>query len=210
MENGGRAVPVLPEPSCHQPPHQRGDKAESRSRRKEVFEEVRSKALSFLSAHKLPIPQTREQQREVLKEIGRYLAATNFLTKNPDWLMSLPIIPGHDSRDEMEWRTTFDERLTFPIDALPFELRKFLTAADDVADLPASKAAASGAEGSRVNIKLTPAPARRWGVAYKYYRCPGRMWVAKDANGVTIQQVRRVRPGSQGMLPVVAHNPRGD
>ena len=123
----------------------------------------------------------------MLKEIGRYLAATNFLTKNPDWLMSLPIIAGHDSNDEMQWRTTFDERLTFPIDALPFELRKFLTA-DTVADLPASKAAASGAEGSRVHIKLTPAPARKWGVAYKYYRCPGRMWVAKAANGETINK----------------------
>ncbi len=33
--------------------------------------------------------------------------------------MSLPIFPGHDSRVEMEWRTTFDERLTFPIDAPP-------------------------------------------------------------------------------------------
>ena len=50
------------------------------------------------------------------------------MTKNPEWVMSLPVAAAHDSKDDMRWRAVFDERLTFPIDALPMSLRDYFKA----------------------------------------------------------------------------------
>ena len=56
----------------------------------------------------------------------------------------------------MMWRTMFDERLTFPIDALPMELKQYLTTGG-----------------------------LKWAIADVFYRCTGEIWVMDNPQGTT-------------------------
>ena len=39
-------------------------------------------------------------------------------------------------------------------------------------------------------MTLTPAPKRRWAVAYKFYRCPGKLWIGRANTGEVINDYR--------------------
>jgi hypothetical protein len=79
--------------------------------------------------------------------MAQFLATTRFLTKNPDFVLTLPVVAGRDDAQTLQWRCTFDERLTFPIDALPMELQEF--------------------------FKLG---GHKWAVAEQYWRCNSTIW----------------------------------
>ncbi len=51
----------------------RGDKTDYRRQRRLEFQEIREKAISFLDAHNLQAPRNHEEQKVIIKEIGRYL-----------------------------------------------------------------------------------------------------------------------------------------
>ena len=120
------------------------------------FEDIKAKAKSWLVANGLDLPKDAAGYRTVIKELGKYLAATVFLTKNPRWVMDLPVVAGHDSTEDMQWRTMFDERLTFPIDALPMEIKEYLQCGS-----------------------------MRWAIADVFYRCTGQVWVYENPNAET-------------------------
>jgi hypothetical protein len=52
------------------------------------------------------------------------LAAAHFLTKDPSFVMDLLIVPGHDDKQEMRWRSQSDEQLTIPIDSFFLDIKK--------------------------------------------------------------------------------------
>ena len=124
-----------------------------RAIRKQEMQETVAMATSWLTTINIPVPTNATDMRNVVKELGKYLAGIQFLTKNPRFVMDLPIVPGHDEKSQMQWRATFDERLTFPIDALPIELRTFFSA-----------------------------ELGRYAVAVAYYRCTGEIWLGEWAH----------------------------
>ena len=148
--------------------------------RREEFDKVRKEAIDYLVANNIPVPSSLEEQRSLMTHIGKYLAATVFLTTNPDWLLSLPVNPEADDRDQLLWRTTFDERLTFPIDALPMEVQQFfLTSKPDQSSPPARSTEEPPKKRVTLGMPETAASGadRRWAIGLQFYRCPGKVWV---------------------------------
>ena len=123
-------------------------------RRREEFVEMKKQSISWLESMGLEVPSNPAELKIIANHLGEYLASVNFLTKNPGWVKSLPIIAGHDDKEQMRWRATFDERLTFPIDALPMTVLEFLDAGQG-----------------------------KWAIADCFYRCTGRVGRYAAASG---------------------------
>ncbi|CAE8624621.1 unnamed protein product [Polarella glacialis] len=108
-------------------------KTRGRSRKTEAYVQTRTDKWlenkkfcnEFLQAHGYDAPTTHSERSMLNKHIGMFLASTHFLARNPSFVMQLPPVPGHDGKDQLRWRAQFDERLTVPIEAFPFEVRKY-------------------------------------------------------------------------------------
>ena len=105
---------------------------EKMANRRMLHQEVVSKAKDFLETltHEDGTPVlksdlSREEIQLLKHHMGLFLAAKTLVTKTPNYVMRLPVIPGHDSREQMEWRVSFDERLTVPTEVLPIEMQEF-------------------------------------------------------------------------------------
>lgn len=100
--------------------------------RRILHQEIVSKATDFLETltHDDGTPVlkselSREEIQLLKHHMGLFLATKTLVTKTPNYVMRLPVIPGHDSREQMEWRVSFDERLTVPTEVLPIEMQEF-------------------------------------------------------------------------------------
>ena len=58
------------------------------------------------------------------KLIGEFIATKHFISRTPDFLLSLPVVPGHDDGDQLMWRCQFDERITIPLASLPEHIQR--------------------------------------------------------------------------------------
>ena len=111
----------------------RGKNAQERiDNRKAMYKEVMLKATNFLDTlthdDGTPILKSelsREEIQLLKHHMGLFIATKTMVTKTPNYIMKMPVIPGHDARDVMEWRVSFDERLTVPAEVLPIEMKEF-------------------------------------------------------------------------------------
>ena len=128
--------------------HIRGKKtAIQKAERIQQYESVKAKAKDFCEKHGITPPKTSEERSKLMRHMAQFLATTRFLTKNPDFIMTLPVVAGHDDAQTLQWRCTFDERLTFPIDALPIDIQEFFKVGG-----------------------------HKWAVAEQYWRCNSTIW----------------------------------
>jgi hypothetical protein len=139
--------------------HIRGKKSTlQKEERRRQYEEVKRQAADFCTKHGIVPPTTPEERSKLIRHVSQFLGATRFLTKNPDFVMELPVVAGHDTKDQLQWRCMFDERLSFPIDALPIDIQSFFTAGG-----------------------------KKWAVAEQYWRCNSTIWWTQgpppDASG---------------------------
>ena len=107
------------------PTHSRGRAADYKAKRRLEFKGLVKEAKSWLIQQGIEPPQTPSEWQTVRRMVGRWLATKKFMTKNPNWVMDLPIVPGHDSKEIMEWRAMYDERITVPVDHLPMEVQAY-------------------------------------------------------------------------------------
>jgi len=105
------------------PARRRGDKRKHRQAKSETKSQTIEVAKSILEKHGIQMPKTTSERTFLYKLIGEFLATKTFVSHTPDFLLKLPIIPGHDSKDQMMWRCQFDERITIPISSLPEKIK---------------------------------------------------------------------------------------
>jgi hypothetical protein len=71
-------------------------------------------------------PTAREEYFEIIRRMGHKLTTLTFM-KNPKWMDKIPDSPDAEDYDTLYMRAQYDERITFPVDNLPTELRKHFT-----------------------------------------------------------------------------------
>ena len=80
--------------------------------RLEQFIEAKRTARTLLEELGLPVPKRVEDFIHIRRAVGKFLAASSFITRNPIVVMELPVQPGHDSKAMLRERVICDERVT--------------------------------------------------------------------------------------------------
>ena len=85
---------------------EKGNKA-----RLEQFIEAKRTARTLLEELGLPVPKKVEDFIHIRRAVGKFLAASSFISRNPIIVMELPVQPGHDSKAMLRERVICDERV---------------------------------------------------------------------------------------------------
>ncbi len=112
------SMPILAE-SAHRG---RGSNNEYKRKRQEDFETTRSSTRNFMTAHNIPLPTTQEQLSATSRLLGDYIAAINYIRRNPQ-LDGVPPVSGHDDERTLWFRADFDHNIYVNTDELPSELQ---------------------------------------------------------------------------------------
>jgi hypothetical protein len=74
--------------------------------------EAKKTAKTLLEELGIPVPKKIEDFVHIRKAVGKFLAASTFVSRNPLVVMDLPIQPGHDTKAMLRARVVCDERVT--------------------------------------------------------------------------------------------------
>lgn len=109
------SLPSLTEPRKRGARNEGSKRAASNIQRLDRYKIAKEEATSLLKDMGLETAAVGvDTWRSILKRIGTMLAASVFITENPQPLMELPVVEGHDSKQAMWERVMCDERITIP------------------------------------------------------------------------------------------------
>jgi hypothetical protein len=86
------------------------------------FVKVQNNAKDWAKEEGLDEPTNRSEYFEIIKKMGHKLSTLTFM-KNPKWMDEIPDSPEAEDYQSLYLRAQYDERITFPVDNLPTELK---------------------------------------------------------------------------------------
>ena len=106
------------------PSRKRNRNTPSREANNKAKAKARGQAQDWIAACGL-LTEAEKQDPKLVTKLVSHLHTMQYVTSNPKYIMDLPEYPvdQRDTKDTMLWRAMYDERLTFPINDLPPDLR---------------------------------------------------------------------------------------
>ncbi len=161
------SMPILAE-SAHRG---RSSNNEYKRKRQADFETTRSSTRNFMTAHNIPLPTTQEQLSATSRLLGDYIAAMNYIRRNPN-LDGVPPVSGHDDERTLWFRADFDHNIYVNTDELPSNLRdKFHKHTEN----NALKHLDNKYSLKSTNKPLLPTPTNIPLLAEMFFRCTGKV-----------------------------------